>query len=187
MIEFRQKIFSEYDAMKYFYEELKRDFKAPKIQVIDSSAIVPILKGNNIVIERFVISTSFANKDNFRMYIKLGAKVKMPDAVRLPGEFRDKKLFNLSLNIGKTLPTQKYFSGGNKKKNNNNDGGGDGIKTKIDFKPELTYKTQELLGDVIKYDTKERLVVIEFDDIRKAIKSLNVLPFGLNYKIYLLG
>ena len=42
------------------------------------------------------------------------------------------------------------------------------------------------IGDVITYDKKSRVAVLEFDSIEKAIKSLNILPFGLNYKLYLL-
>jgi DNA polymerase III gamma/tau subunit len=51
---------------------------------------------------------------------------------------------------------------------------------------DLTVKVQELLGDAIVYDKKSRTLVLEFDSIRDAIQALNILPFGLNYKIYLL-
>ena len=73
MIEFKQKYYSEYDAMKSFYEELKKYSRMnrsfPKVDIIDSSALIPVLRGNNIVIERFVISTSFGSKDKYRMYL----------------------------------------------------------------------------------------------------------------------
>ena len=52
MIEFRQKFFSEYDAMKSLYEELKRYARQNRntfnFSIIDSSALIPILKGNNM-------------------------------------------------------------------------------------------------------------------------------------------
>ena len=44
----------------------------------------------------------------------------------------------------------------------------------------------ELKGETLKYDKKERSLVLEFPDIRAAVEALNILPFGINYKIYLL-
>ena len=94
MIEFRQKVFSEYDAMKSLYNELMRKDSQwrYKIKVIDTSSLLPVLKGNSVVIERFVISTQAFKKDKYRMYLKIGAKAKMPDGVRLPGTPINKKL-----------------------------------------------------------------------------------------------
>ena len=40
------------------------------------------------------------------------------------------------------------------------------------------------LGD--KYDKESRSLVLEFEKIGDAIKALNILPFGINYNIYLL-
>ena len=89
MIQFKQKTFSEYDAMKSLYEEMKKfGFDRRLKGIINSSSLIPVLKGNNIVIERFVISTSFGRSDKYRMYIKVGAKAKMPDEVRLPSNTR---------------------------------------------------------------------------------------------------
>ena len=63
MIKFRQKIFSEYDAMRSLYVELMKDpMGKKKYGVIDTNTLIPILRGNNVVIERFVISTSFAHR-----------------------------------------------------------------------------------------------------------------------------
>jgi hypothetical protein len=50
----------------------------------------------------------------------------------------------------------------------------------------LTYEVKELLGDAVKYDKKERSLVLEFRSIEDAIKALNILPFGINYNIFLL-
>ena len=63
MIKFRQKDFSEYDAMRSLYVELLKKSDRNKFKVIDTSALIPILKGNNIVIERFVINTSLFGRD----------------------------------------------------------------------------------------------------------------------------
>ena len=200
MIEFRQKFFSEYDAMKSLYEELKKYTRQSRGNfnfggVIDSSALIPILKGNNIVIERFVISTSFGKKDRYRMYLKIGAKAKLPDEVRLPSYDRfNKSPIGFKFRVTPGLPGKKLFSesesgleqrefGGGKDKNG---GGGKLLDSSIDLYPDLSYTTNELKGDTLKYDKKERSLVLEFSDIKSAIDSLNILPFGLNYKVYLL-
>lgn len=203
MIEFRQKEFSEYDAMRSLYVELMKICDRNKFKVIDSSALLPILKGNNVVIERFVISTSFAHRDRYRMYLKIGAKAKLPDEVRLPGRTYDKKIGNLSISFN-----------GNLRNNNNGDNSGRGEKEKekrmsevisfrqkefkskgdgggiinTSFQPfvEIQKEVTELLGDAIKYDKKDRSLVLEFNSIQDAIRALNILPFGLNYNIYLL-
>lgn len=195
MIEFRQKFFSEYDAMKSLYEELKKCARQNRnmfnFSVIDSSALIPILKGNNIVIERFVISTSFGKKDKYRMYLKIGAKAKLPDEVRLPSYDKRNSLVNFKLKIGAGIPRKKYFSatkeqrefGGGKNKGG---GGASAIESGMEFYPDLSYTTNELTGETLKYDKKERSLVLEFPDIRSAIDALNILPFGLNYRVYLL-
>ena len=82
MIKFRQKEFTEYDAMRSLYVKLMRYSDRNKFGVIDTSALIPVLRGNNVVIERFVISTSMFGKDKYRMYLKIGAKAKLPDEVR---------------------------------------------------------------------------------------------------------
>lgn len=194
MIEFRQKFFSEYDAMKSLYEELKRYARQNRntfsFSIIDSSALIPILKGNNIVIERFVISTSFGKKDKYRMYLKIGAKAKLPDEVRLPSYDRRNSLVGLKFRLGSGIPKKKYFSESQELKQkefkNNGGGGGSAVDSGLEFYPDLSYNTKELKGETLKYDKKERSLVLEFPDIRSAIDALNILPFGLNYKIYLL-
>ena len=125
MINFRQKNFSEYDAMRTLYVELMKRTNGDrnKFPTINSSALIPILRGNNIVIERFVISTSFFNKDKYRMYLKIGAKAKLPDDVRLSPKVYDRRLGNISLSLSK-----KIFSDNNDRvklfsKNKNRNGG----------------------------------------------------------------
>lgn len=209
MIEFRQKEFSEYDAMKYLYNELMRKDSAwrYKIKVINSSSLLPILRGNNIVIERFVISTQFGKKDKYRMYLKIGAKAKMPEAVRLPGYSKTKRLFNASMAFGHRglFGGGGGFSGGKKdektystveektfnKKNNGggggfNAGGNDYATSLSGMTAEINYDQTKPKGETLLYDPKSRSLVLEFEEIQDAVGALNILPFGLNYDIYLL-
>ena len=226
MINFRQKEFTEYDAMRSLYVKLMRYSDRNKFGVIDTSALIPILRGNNIVIERFVISTSLFGKDKYRMYLKIGAKAKMPDEVRLPGKVYDKKLGNMELkfqhsifapkdnnnegnynngsaegksaNLGNTRPPKKdkeknfsedIFPGSLLQKEFANNKDKQFPYASGSFSPyiNLSYTVQELLGKAIKYDKKSRSLVLEFDTIEDAINALNILPFGLGYKIYLLN
>lgn len=198
MIQFRQKTFSEYDAMRTLYVELLKRGDRNKWKVIDRDSLIPVLRGNNVVVERFVISTSFLHKDRYRLYLKIGAKAKLPDEVRLPERIYDKRLGNASLNINvgsfspyskdkqqqKTMSSvvfrQKEF-GNNKKK-----GTPPTISANVSPNLNLTYEVRELLGDAVKYDKKERSLVLEFKSIDNAIQALNILPFGINYNIFLL-
>lgn len=205
MIEFRQKEFSEYDAMKSLYVELQKDdWWRRKVRVIGTSSLIPILRGNNIVIERFVITTRPFKKDRYRMYIKVGARAKMPDAVRLPGVPESHKLWGSNLTIkpngifrqknNSEIIEEKAFAendggggGNNKKDKKKNNDDGRLVSMNIDsYRAEINYETTKLRGDTIEYNKKDRSIVIEYDSIRDAINSLNVLPFGLNYDIYLL-
>lgn len=202
MIKFRQKNFSEYDAMRSLYVELMKYSDKYKFRIIDTSALIPILKGNNVVIERFVISTSLFGKDKYRMYLKVGAKAKMPDEVRLPERVYDKKLANARLNFNGGLFGKDSNSGGDKKKETHHSdtteglvriklfGGGSnrhGISAEISPNVDISYQVSELIGEAIKYDKPGRSLVLEFSSIRDAIYALNILPFGLNYQIYLLN
>ena len=190
MIKFAQKQYTEYDAMRALYVELMKYSDKNKFEVIDKSALIPVLKGNNIVIERFVISTSTFGKDKYRMYLKIGAKAKLPDDVRLAGQHvYDKKLLDLSISIkGGAKPkifsfAQKNFGGGN----NKNKGSQAGINTEIKTPfLSINHEVTELLGEAIRYDKKDRSLVLEFKDIPSAIRALNILPFGLGYNIKLL-
>ena len=54
------------------------------------------------------------------------------------------------------------------------------------------YEIRSLIGEAIKYDKRDRSLVLEFDGpkenaIRNLKEALNILPFGLNYNIYLLN
>lgn len=237
MITFRQKEFTEYDAMRSLYVRIMERSRNDRNRypVINTSALLPILKGNNIVIERFVISTSIFGKDVYRMYLKIGARAKLPDEVRLPGNYYDKKLLGTSISFEGGLfgrapkpdanvirdavregieASQKNNSdttdegrirlfskknrgnrgGGNNGGNNNNSGNSGGGNNRYisvrgnlgESNIDIKYQVKELLGEAIKYDKKDRSLVLEFPDIDSAIDALNILPFGLNYKIYLL-
>jgi len=230
MIEFREKFFAEADAMRQLWVEIQRTQRQtggyPRIEVIrDPGQLFGILHGNNVVIERFTISRGFFGKDKYRMFLKMGSKVKLPDNVLLPSVTRLNKVASVSLNYGNSLyPTHKDFSdmsengechqkifakdnrgGGrnnnnnnnrnhnnnNNNNNNNNGGGGQPVKmnldTKVGVEPHyLEYESREIKGEVVKYDKKERSLVLEFVTLRDAIESLDILPFGLDYKVYLL-
>lgn len=194
MIKFVQKQYSEADAMRALYVELMRYSDRNKFEVINSSALIPVLKGNNVVIERFVIYKPVFGRDRYRMYLKIGAKAKLPDEVRLAGQrVYDERLLDLSLSIQGKLKGPKFFSKNKKNNNNNNNGGGGFMEGDISTKISSPYnmlsinrEVKELLGEAILYDKKSRSLVLEFKDIRSAIQALNILPFGLNYKIYLL-
>ena len=197
MIEFRQKEFSEYDAMRFLYTELmKNDAWKRKIQKIDSNSLIPVLKGNNVVIERFVISTRPFHKDRYRMYLKIGAKAKMPDAVRLPGYTKSNKLLNSSVRLsGSVFARQRNNSEIESQapifKQKDFGGGGGGPKPLVsaEISPafaDIQYETTVPRGDTLDYDKKSRSIVLEFDSVQDAIAALNILPFGLNYKVYLL-
>lgn len=172
--------------MRALYVELMKYSDRNKFETISPSELIPILKGNNVVIERFVISHTPIGKDKYRMYLKIGAKAKLPDDVRLAGgHVYDKKLLDISLSLRGSSLGPKMFS---KKKGGGGDNGGGGnlraeIKTPY---LSLSKEVHELLGEAIKYDKKDRSLVLEFKDIPNAIRALNILPFGLSYKIYLL-
>jgi len=199
MIQFRQKTFSEYDAMRSLYVELLKRGDKNKWKVIDRDSLIPVLRGNNVVIERFVISTSFAHRDRYRLYLKIGAKAKLPDEVRLPERVYDKRLGNATLNFNMGL----FAPGQNNNNNNNNNqkqknmsvvfrqkdfgkGAPPTISASVSPSINLTYEVRELLGEAVKYDKKERSLVLEFKSIEDAIRALNILPFGINYNIFLL-
>ncbi len=196
MIEFRQKEFTEYDAMKSLYEALMRK-DSPwrfKINVIGQDSLVPVLKGNNVVIERFVISTRFLKQDRFRMYLKVGAKAKMPEALRLPGRpdmiNLGKATFNIKGGIQKAFSEvdfeEKLFGDKSKKKNNGGNGGNLVNATIEPVEASIRIETTKPQGEAVLYDKKSRTIVFEFETIDDAIRALNILPFGLNYKMYLL-
>ena len=263
MITFRQKEFTEYDAMKAFHNELCRLTDRFKFPICTKSELFSILKGNNVVIEKFVIASPFFGRDVYRMYIRVGLKAKMPEAIKLTDKQYDKRLGDFQLNFksgnyfgshGFTMEKRDGNSttsvgyrvsnhvgnnnnqignnnnqgnnnnnnrGGNNNQGGNNRGGnkpkqknhsdieyskglleqrefkgGNGIPSwtptfTSEFHPDrdsmsISYLVKETLGEAIVNDKETRTVVLEFKSIQDAIRVLNVLPFGLNYKIYLL-
>ena len=218
MITFRQKEFTEYDAMKAFYNELCRLTDRNRFPICTKSELFSILKGNNVVIEKFVIASPFFGRDVYRMYIRVGLKAKMPEAIKLTDKQYDKRLGDFQLNF----KSGNYFARANQNKNNQNQNnqkhqpgprqtthsdingsleqrefkGGGNIPGwtptfTSEFHPDrdsmsISYLVKETLGEAIVNDKETRTVVLEFKSIQDAIRVLNVLPFGLNYRIYLL-
>lgn len=188
----KQKNFSEYDAMRSLYVALMRNAQGDRRrepQIIETKSLIPILKGNNIVIERFVISTSFFSSDKYRMYLKIGAKAKLPDDVRLDSYSTRKTLGDVGIEFNK--------AGGGGGKKNKGGGGGPGVGANLSPDAQyksmvkapsvsISYEVRNLLGEAIKYDKKDRSLVLEFSDVNSAVRALNVLPFGIYYKTYLL-
>jgi len=213
MILFRQKTFTEYDAMRLLYTELKRDnFWRDRVRVVDRNSVISILRGNNILIERFVISSNFFGRDKYRLYLKIGAQANLPDEVRLPEVISQRRFLNAKIDIKPgtgwlySKASEKLYSNKDKKNkdnkgnnNNNNGGGGGGNNPQVNSYLnnvsngyDIMYEIRTLLADAIKYDKKDRSLVLEFDGpkefaIRNLKEALNILPFGLEYNIYLLG
>lgn len=194
MIQFRQKQFTEYDAMRTLYERILRRTggdKNKKFKIINSSALIPILKGNNVVVEKFTISSPMFGKERYRMYIKIGAKAKLPDEVRLPSlKVYDETLGRISLKIGDGLFRKSFSEGVLVQREFGKGGGGGGsqpsIKAEASQDISIKRKCQEILGEAIEYSKTQRSLVLEFKAVDDAIEALNYLPFGLNYQIYLL-
>jgi hypothetical protein len=202
MIVFKEKTYSEFEAMRTLYTELGRAglLRGGMYDIINTSQLIPILKGNNVVIEKFVISTSLFGKDKYRMYLKIGAKAKLPDEVRLPGRTNVERLgkisFNFKNNTGGGGGNNNNGNGNNRNRNrqnrggNNNQGGNQqhnfSIEGSYNYQADIQLEVQNLLGEAIKYDKKARELILEFDSVQDAIRALNILPFGIRYKTYLL-
>jgi hypothetical protein len=196
MITFRQKEFTEYDAMKAFYNELCRLTDRNRFPICTKSELPSILKGNNVVIEKFVIASPFFGRDVYRMYIRVGLKAKMPEAIRLTDRQYDKRLgdFQVNLKSGNLFDSQERNYSEILEQREFKGGGGYPFwkpQMSADFRPDrdamsISYLVKESLGEAIVNDKKTRTVVLEFKSIQDAIRVLNLLPFGLNYKIYIL-
>ena len=206
MITFKRKEFSEYENMRVLYNEIQRNFYLKnKIRMIDPSALPSILRGNNVVIEKFSIITSLFNKDRYVMYLKMGAKVKLPDKIRLDGDNVKENIGNMSIkfksgipkfnngssekNFSDTYGTRIFFESGGKDNGKKKKKGGDGGFINAEFTPyeNLSYDYTRLVGRVVKYNKIERSLVLEFDSKMDALKALDILPFGLDYNLYLLN
>lgn len=218
MIEFREKFYSEADAMRELYlklQERQRTRKPPILKgIIQLEDLPSVLRGNNVVIEKFVLVRSFLGKDKYRVFLKMGSKVKLPKTVALPSKSYDKSIGKVSLGytdakIGSPFYNQQQQQQQQQKQKLNSEtekesivwgkleeriykdkGGGGGASIGgIRFEPSgmnLNYTKKEPLGDVVKYSQKDRSLVIESKSVDNILDSLNVLPFGLNYNIYLL-
>lgn len=192
MIVFKEKIYKECEAMRTLYTELGRAglLRGGMYDIINTSQLIPILKGNNVVIEKFVISTSLFGKDKYRMYLKIGAKAKLPDEVRLPGRTNVERLGHISFNF------KNNTGGGNNQQDKKKDKKKNkkkpweqkefSIEGSYNYQADIQLEVQNLLGEAIKYDKKARELILEFDSVQDAIRALNILPFGIRYKIYLL-
>lgn len=194
MITFRQKEFTEYDAMKAFYNELCRLTDRNRFPICTKSELPSILKGNNVVIEKFVIASPFFGRDVYRMYIRVGLKAKMPEAIRLTDKQYDKRLgdFQVNLKSGNLFDSQeRNYSEVRRKLFSKDKYPFWKPQLSSEFRPDrdamsISYLVKESLGEAIVNDKKTRTVVLEFKSIHDAIRVLNLLPFGLNYKIYIL-
>lgn len=205
-VKFRQKSFTEYDAMRSLYVELQRNTRDIPVSVIDEHSLIPVLRDNSVVIERFVITTTYGHKDRYRLYLKIGAKAKMPDAVRLPGYTKMHKIGNLDLSLenaewadpninnynydstfGREKRLSAPFSHGGRVRLFSDDKFHPDFKAKFSPNIDLSYETNEITGETLKYDKRERSLVLEFPSIQDAVRALKILPFGLNYKLYLLN
>lgn len=179
MIKFqeRTKTYSEYDAMRELYNELKKGSgnydENKKFEIISKSYLPGILKGNSVVVEKFTSVPKVFGRDRYRMYIRVGAKAKMPDEIRMPKGYREETI-PLSFRIDNPVKKDQPSDGSN----NQNQSFG----TKLS----LQNTVSKILGNTVTYDRKNRLFVLEVDNVTDASKALNVLPFGLGYKVYLL-
>lgn len=175
MIKFREKLYSEYDAMKSLYNTLKS--RNAKFEVISDDALPAVLRGNNIVIEKFMISTSYFGRDKYRTYIKLGSRLKLPTSVRLPKYYENKRVGGLGLNILLPKPgsdqSQSNQQGQQSKKNK-------GASMSLDI------TTAKVPADTLKYDKSSGTLILESDSIQDAVNALNILPFGISYKVFIL-
>ena len=127
------------------------------------------------------------------MYLKIGAKAKMPDNVKLADNYiKSEKILDASLSFDGNLERRRLFSKNKNNKNNNNNnqqqqGSGNFAKAGFDFGKVGIFKEKEArIGEAILYDIKSRSLVLEFGSIENAVKALDILPFGINYKLYLL-
>jgi hypothetical protein len=215
MIRFKEKVYSEYDAMRQLYVEMGKRYRGidgkPGFKAISPSYLPGILKGNSVVIEKFVIVSRMIGSDKYRMYIKLGSKIKLPDKIKLPS--LDSNYVNMGVIKG-TLGGGPLFKNNYQGKNNKQDdfedeeededesnsynrnkrqrkfsnkksGGGYGFK--LETSKGIGITSNKPLGSTVLYDKNSRSLVLEFNSIRDAVESLNYLPLGLSYDLYIVS
>lgn len=214
MIKFKEKTYSEYDAMRQLYVEMSKRYKSYDgkvgFKVISPSYLPGILKGNSVVIEKFVILSRLIGSNKYRMYIKLGSKIKLPDKIKLPS--LDRNYINMGImkaNVGNGSlfknnqyqnkkseepeddedeedTSESQFNRRKKgKRYSNKKESNSGFR--LETSKGLGILSNKPLGSTILYDKNSRSLVLEFDSIGSAVESLNYLPLGINYDIYLLS
>ena len=195
MIKFKEKTYSEYDAMRQLYVEMSKRYKSYDgklgFKVISPSYLPGILKGNNVVIEKFVILSRMIGSDKYRMYIKLGSKVKIPDDFKLPSVGDD--YINLGVVKG-TLGSGSLFKGRNNQQSQSNQSGDDSDDedeedndNSNNWRRGISISSNKPLGTTVLYDKNSRSLVLEFNSIKDAVESLNYLPLGLSYDLYIVS
>lgn len=184
MIIFREKKFTEYDAMISLYKSLKS--KDAKFEVIKDSALPAVLRGNNIVIEKFVISPRTFGRDQYRTYIRLGSKLKLPTTgIRFPKYYENKRIGGLGLLVSRGGAEGSVARVIEDKSS--------GKKTTEYSKPDnnssqysLELSSSKSAANVLTYDKNSGSLVLESPSIDDAVRALNILPFGIGYKVFIL-
>lgn len=188
MIVFKEKQYTEYENTRLLYNELTRygEDRNMRVEIINRSQLIPVLKGDCVVVEKFVISTSFFGKDKYRMYIKIGARTPLPEAIKLDSQSGYEKVGKLTFKIN-TGDDNNNNNNNNKNNKKNNKGKNFSVLSgKYDYSVDLQRDTRNPYGEVIKYDKKSRELIIECDSVRDAVYCLKILPFGFHYKRFLL-
>ena len=181
MIKFREKLYSEYDAMRSLYNTLNS--RNARFDVISESALPAVMRGNNVVIEKFMISTNLFGRDKYRTYIKLGSRLKLPTSIRLPKYYENKRIGGLGLSVlygGGSGNSKKKGSGGSDNKDQQNQQNQQGASVGL----EIT--NGRSVAESLKYDKSSGTLILESNSIDDAVNALNILPFGISYKVFLL-
>ena len=192
MITFKEKTYAEHEATRILFNEIRRDQRMrEEVKIIDRSQLIPVLKGNNVVIEKFVISTSMLGRDRYRMYLKLGAKIRLPESIRLNGYYRQNKLGGVSFGIKNNICNGDGNSGdgGNCNKNNKDRHKKNkrfSFSSGLNYKADILVDSHHLVGEVVKYNKESRELILEYTSPQDAVRSLWELPFGFDYRVYLL-
>lgn len=200
MIVFKEKLYAEYENMRLLYKELQGFNNRGQWSLCNRSQMIPILKGENIIVEKFVISTSLFGRDKYRMYLKIGSRIRLPEKIRLDGKYYQRKLGGVTFNFKNHLSSgennnqdqnkKNKKKNGKQQQNQNKNGGGrrnfSNFEGNFGYNTDIRIDVHDLLGEVVKYDKVNRELILEFDSIQDAVRALTELPFGNHYKVYLL-